>query len=75
MGISVEVSDVRVVGVGEIIPDLYLTWEEECKIVREWCEKHNAHYYARPRESFSRISAVFEAVKLGKKIVVVEDLS
>lgn len=59
----------------EIDPDGKLSWEESGEKVREWCNTHDACYYARPRESFSTHEAIEQARKEGKSRVVVEDLS
>lgn len=59
----------------EIDPDGELSWEESGDKLMEWCDTHDACYYARPRESFSLDEAIEQARKEGKSRVVVEDLS
>jgi len=54
---------------------LKYSYEETCAGVVEWCNKNNAHYYARPKESYFPNIGVAEAIKLGKTKVVLEDLS
>jgi hypothetical protein len=52
-----------------------ISWEESSEFVRRWCKTNGAHYYAREKVNFSKAEAVHEARNLGKRIVVVEDLS
>ena len=53
----------------------HIDYEESSEAVRLWCKTHNAHYYAREKTNFSTVEAKHEARRLGKSIVVVEDLS
>lgn len=50
-------------------------YERECAAVREYCEKNNAHYYARDNEDFSKYEAQREAHEAGKTLVVLDNLS
>ena len=59
----------------EIDPDGELLYMESGDKLMEWCDTHDAVYYARPRESFSTHEAIEQARKEGKSRVVVEDLS
>jgi hypothetical protein len=54
---------------------LQLDWDASSKLVMDWCEKNNYHYYANPREDFFIWEGVEEAKKAGKVGVIVEDLS
>ncbi len=61
-------------------PDYFNTttsrsWDEESKAVIDWCDEHNAYYYAACREDFSIYDAANQAEKAGKILVVVEDMS
>lgn len=72
----VNVCDVLAVIFGEDwASDFYRTYDETQAAIMGWCEANDAHYYARPREDFSRIDALAEARSVGKTTVVVEDLS
>jgi hypothetical protein len=51
------------------------TWEDECKYIRDWCNDHNAYYYARPKEDFNEHEARVEARDLGVEFLILEDLS
>jgi hypothetical protein len=53
----------------------HIDYDESSEAMRQWCKTHNAHYYAREKHCFSKVEAIVEAQKLGKSIVVVEDLS
>ena len=59
----------------EIDPEGKLSYMESGDKLMEWCDTHDAIYYARPRESFSLDEAIEQARKEGKSRVVVEDLS
>jgi hypothetical protein len=62
-----------------ILPDYWgnpdYSYEDECKVVMDWCEANDAHYYADVREEFWVGHGVREAKEAGKSIVVTEDLS
>lgn len=51
------------------------SYEETQAAILTWCKANGAHYYARPRENYSRIEAIAEARSAGNVTVVVEDLS
>lgn len=51
------------------------TYAETGEILRDWCEKNDAAYYAAPREDFSYVDAMDVAKTANKLIIVVEDLS
>lgn len=68
-----EVLDQHLPGwVTDYTPDAY---ERCCAVVREYCEKNNAHYYARGDEDFSKYEAQREAYEAGKTLVVLDNLS
>lgn len=63
-----------------IVPGWSTAWAQGQYEVTEaavtaWCEAHNAHYYARGDEDFSEYEAAGEAAALGKRIVVLDNLS
>lgn len=70
-------NEIKSVSVCEILGDdlLSMDYDEECRIVKAYVAKHDAHYYGKPRCSFSMAEAFQEAEAKGKSIVVVEDLS
>lgn len=43
--------------------------------IHAWCVDHGCHYYARGRHEFDTCEAATEAVALGLRRVVLEDLS
>lgn len=47
----------------------------QCARLMSWCEAHNAHYYARPKEAFFVWEAREEAFRAGKRLVVLDNLS
>ena len=51
------------------------TWEEDCEAMKAFEKKHDGLYYGRPRESFSVWEAVDLAIKAGKKMIILEDMS
>ena len=67
-------TQVQVVSICDVLP-MDCSWEEGCELLKNYCNTNNAHYYSAPRESFNTFDAVYEAWKLDKTIVVVEDLS
>lgn len=74
-------ADIKVTGVCTVLENkLGKDWwkanyEEHSKIVQEYLKENDAHYYAKPKEDFFLWEAVEEAEALGKKEVVVEDMS
>jgi hypothetical protein len=54
---------------------LKMSFEEESKLIRDWCEENNFHYYAAPKENFFKWKGIQEAEQLGKVGVVLENLS
>jgi hypothetical protein len=52
-----------------------LTWEDECKVVLDFCEKNNYMLYERVREQFFKWEGYELAVKGGYSGVVYSDLS
>ena len=75
---------VKVVNICTLLTHIYgeeywgnfdITYEMSGKAVTEWCNKHDSHYYAAPREGFFIFKAVREALESSKDVVVVEDLS
>lgn len=54
---------------------LKMSYDDECKIVMDWCKENNFHYYGRPREDYFKHEGVKEAIHSGKVGVVLEDLS
>lgn len=52
-----------------------VSWEDTSKAIHHWLGAHDAHYYARPAESFSLYEARREAAAAGKRVVVVDNLS
>ena len=62
-----------------MLPDYWgnpnYTYKETNKIVMDWCEANDAHYYADVRENFWVGHGVREAKEAGKSVVIVEDLS
>ena len=76
------IEDVDVYGIGAVVDEMYgpdwrehPPYDQQAWDLEGWCAEHNAHYYARPRESFSEYEAVCEAKARGRSAVVVEDLS
>ena len=59
----------------EIDPEGKLSYKESGIKLKEWCDTHDAAYYAAPRETFSLHAAIEKAEAEGKSRVVVEDLS
>ena len=59
----------------ELDPKGKISYMESGDKLMEWCDTHDAVYYARPRESFSTHEAIEQARKEGKSRVVVEYLS
>ena len=41
---------------------------------KKWCDENDSHYYAAPREDFSIMAGIREAIANRKSCVVVEDL-
>lgn len=76
-----EHSEIKVVNICDLLDVVRPNWlkdfdyERESASVMGWCRENGAHYYAAPREDFSKYVAVREAEEAGKGIVVVEDLS
>ena len=50
-------------------------FQASCEQFRAWCEKHNVHYYAAPKEDFSELRGLREAHKAGRKYIILEDMS
>lgn len=50
-------------------------YEGQCAKLMAWCEAHDAHYYARPKEAFFVWEAREEAFRAGKHLVVLDNLS
>ena len=63
----------------ELIPNrdeqFSLSYEQESKLVIDWCEANDFHYYGKPKSDFFEWEAIQEAENLGKKGVVLENLS
>ena len=51
------------------------SYEKSSKELMEWCKENNVHYYGADREDFSYETAAYQALYLGKKVVIVEDFS
>jgi hypothetical protein len=72
---------VRVVRIVDVLEEMYgpvCKWPPYAETrpgVEKWLAWNNAHYYARPRDSFFESEAIREAIELDKPVVVVEDLS
>ena len=72
---------VKVVNIGNLLDRLYPHGHHNVDYMRsgvatkEWCDENDSHYYAVPREDFSIMSAIREAIANRKSCVVVEDLS
>lgn len=52
-----------------------MNWKEESKLVIDWCEENNYHYYAAPKEDFFAWEGIQEAEDKGCVGVVLENLS
>lgn len=52
-----------------------MSWEEECKLIMDFCEKHNLYLYEKPREDFDKNEAIRYAEDNGYRGVVLSDLS
>jgi len=52
-----------------------LPYDQTGAWLRNWCCRHNATYYARPREDFSIREAREQAVRENKSTVIVENMS
>lgn len=50
-------------------------WEGQCAKLMRYCEMHNLHYYGAPGEDFFLWRGAEEARNLGKKGVVLDNLS
>lgn len=44
-------------------------------LLRYWCKKHNAYYYGRPKDSFSKQEAIELATNAGCTKVLLDNLS
>lgn len=51
------------------------SYEEQSKVIVQWCRDSGAHLYSRPKEDFFIHEAIEEARNQSKSVVVVEDLS
>ena len=51
------------------------SYEEECEMVRQWCNMWNVMLYERPREEFSKSEGYHMAKNLGFNGVLYSDLS
>ena len=49
--------------------------DESMKRFQKWCDKFDAHYYAREKHKFFVWEAVEEAKENNKKIVIIENMS
>lgn len=49
--------------------------EEGSAAFRDWCNRNNVHYYAAPKEDFSRAAALDRAACACARFVLMEDLS
>jgi len=71
--------DVTVVGIGDFVEEQNiegLNWDDSIVFMRSFLENNpHYHYYGKVRENFSKYEAVCEAKKLGKTVVILEDLS
>jgi len=74
---------IKEISICEVIDIIYpnfedqikMTWEEECKVVKDFCEKHNYMLYERIREEFIPLEGLYLAEKGGYSGVVYSDLS
>ena len=72
---------VKVVGIIDLLDRLYPNGHHNVDYMtsgvatKKWCDENDSHYYAAPREDFSIMTAIREAIEKGKSCVVVEDLS
>lgn len=66
---------IHVVSVEETGCPMDLPYDQTGAWLRDWCCRHNATYYARPREEFCLAHAREQAIREGKSTVIVEDLS
>lgn len=51
------------------------TWEEECKLIIDFCETYQLYLYEKPRESFFQYEGIYYAKEHGYKGVILSDLS
>ena len=52
-----------------------MSWEWECKKVKEFCDNFGVYLYEKPRDSFFKWEGIEEAEKGGYKGVILSDLS
>ena len=52
-----------------------MSWEWECKKVKEFCHNFGVYLYEKPRDSFFKWEGIEEAEKGGYKGVILSDLS
>lgn len=76
-----EINGVQAIGMATLIEHLYgedwykVGYKESSKKVLEWIEENDAHYYAAVKEDFFPYSGSLEAIKAGKSIMVMDNLS
>jgi len=75
-----EIKEISICEVMDIIcpnfeDQIQMSWEDECKAVLEFCEKHNYMLYEQIREKFFKWEGYELAVKGGYSGVVYSDLS
>ena len=51
------------------------TWEEECKLIIDFCETYHLYLYEKPRKNFFKHEAISNAKEYGFKGVILSDLS
>ncbi len=51
------------------------TYEWECQKLKEFCDNFNLHLYEKPREYFFKWEGVEEGESMGKRGVILSDLS
>ena len=54
---------------------LNLSWEQESKIVMDYCKDNNYHYYANPKEDYFEYEGIQQAIEKGCVGVVLENMS
>lgn len=51
------------------------TYEWECQKLKEFCDNFNLHLYEKPREQFFEWEGIEEGESMGKRGVILSDLS
>lgn len=51
------------------------TWEDECKLINDFCETYHLYLYVKPREFFNQYEGISHAKEHGYKGVILSDLS